>query len=94
MFEKKLANSAGLHPTPGLEQFEEINIPRGQRGELACPARFWQADSACDRTHMSAISVSEPRMYLLVFLGHELEMAGARVQGRRDFDGAVEWLAA
>ena len=42
---------------------------------------------------MSAISVSEPRTYLLVFFGHELEMAGAWVQGRRDFDGAVEWLA-
>ncbi|MCY4137403.1 MAG: hypothetical protein OXF56_03940 [Rhodobacteraceae bacterium] len=42
---------------------------------------------------MFAVFTSEPRIYLSVFFGRELEMVGARVYGRRDFDGAVGRLA-
>ena len=86
---KKIPNSAGLHGVPGPEQFEEIDVPRGQARELACPARSRQPAAECDRTSMFAVFASEPRIYLSVFFGRELEMVGARVYGRRDFDGAV-----
>ncbi len=92
-FVKKFPNSAGLDGVPGPEQFEETNVPRGQARELACPARFRQPDAECDRTSMFAVFASEPRIYLSVFFACELEMVGARVYGRRDFDGAVGRLA-
>lgn len=42
---------------------------------------------------MFAMHVGKPRIYLFVFFCRELELAGARVHERWDFDGAVERLA-
>ena len=80
-------------------ELESVTEKKGYDGVFVVPGTragvdlTAAAEAARGRTCEFAIHASEPRIYLFVFFWRELGMVGARVYGREDFDGAVEWLA-